>query len=131
MGLVRGNDFDIHGPSKRREQPGESGQIFRAAQAITDHGQLALQSAGNQETCREALADTMEESERVLPILKTLMAISQAETGPMQLGRTTSDLPELVRDVIDLYGIIAEVKKIDIDAKLPEHLKIQADPNRI
>ncbi len=93
--------------------------------------EVALESSGNQETCREALADTMEESERVLTILKTLMDISEAETGTMRLELTTIELPELIRDVIDLYGIIAEDKKIAIDAKVPDHLQIRADRNRI
>ena len=93
--------------------------------------EVALQSSDNQATCREALADTMEESERVLTMLQTLMDISEAETGTMRLELEPIDLPELIRDVIDLYGIVAEEKKITLEAKLPDQLQIQADRNRI
>jgi len=93
--------------------------------------EAALQSAADPETCREALADTMEESERVLTMLKTLMDISEAETGTMRLDLISIDLPELVRDVMDLYQIVAEEKGIRLDAKLPANLPIRADRNRI
>src|SRR5439155_10419643 len=91
----------------------------------------ALRSSGDRETCREALADTMEESERVLTMLQTLMDISEAETGTMRLELTAIDLPALIRDVMDLYSIVAEDKKISLTAKLPDPLQIQADRNRI
>jgi len=93
--------------------------------------EAALQSSADQATCREALADTMEESERVLTILQTLMDISEAETGTMRLDLAAVDLPELVRDVIDLYGIVAEDKKISLKTDLPDSLQILADRNRI
>ena len=46
---------------------------------------------------REALSDCLEESERVLSMLTTLMDISEAETGTMQLNVTVVALDELVR----------------------------------
>lgn len=93
--------------------------------------ETALQTADDQAACREALADTMEESERVLTMLKTLMDISEAETGTMRLDRVNLDLPGLIRDVMDLYQIVAEDKQIALNAKLPDRLQIQADRNRI
>ncbi|MHB8522142.1 MAG: sensor histidine kinase [Limisphaerales bacterium] len=93
--------------------------------------ELALQSADNPEALREALADSMEESERVLTMLKTLMDISEAETGTMKLDLAKVNLPELIRGVIDLYQIVADEKKIIIQANVPADLWFQADRNRI
>ena len=93
--------------------------------------EIALQTSDDQAACREALADTMEESERALTMLKTLMDISEAETGTMRLDLAAIDLPGLVRDVVDLYQIVAEEKKITLNARLPDRLQIQADRNRI
>src|SRR5438046_2700526 len=59
------------------------------------------------------------------------MDISEAETGPTRLELSGLDLPGLIRDVMDLYQIVAEDKKITISAKLPDRLQIQADRNRI
>ena len=92
--------------------------------------EAALQS-DSPEVLRESLADAMEESERVLTMLKTLMDISEAETGTMRLNLTTFSVPALVRSVIDLYQIIAEDKHIAITARLPEELSLHADRTRI
>src|SRR5207244_3520339 len=57
--------------------------------------------------------------------------ISEAETGTMRLDLTAIDLAELIRDVIDLYQIVAEDKEIAIHANLPDQLQVLADRNRI
>ena len=93
--------------------------------------EMALQSPENPEAMREALADSMEESERVLTMLKTLMDIAEAETGTMKLNITDIDLPALTRNVLDLYQIIAEDKEITLHAHLPDELRFQADRTRI
>ena len=92
--------------------------------------EAALQSE-NPEVLRESLADAMEESERVLTMLKTLMDISEAETGTMKLNPITFSVPELVRSVIDLYQIVAEDKHLTITVSLPEELTLHADRARI
>jgi signal transduction histidine kinase len=93
--------------------------------------ELALQSADNPEACREALADSMEESERVLTILKTLMDVSEAETGTMKLNLEEVNLTPLIHDVIDLYQIVAEEKKITLQVNAPRDLRLQADRVRL
>jgi signal transduction histidine kinase len=94
--------------------------------------EMALQTAGeNPEACREALADSMEESERVLTMLKTLMDVSEAETGTMKLNVEKFDLAPLVRDILDLYQIVAEEKRIALSAQAAEGLSIEADRIRI
>ena len=93
--------------------------------------EMALQTPDNLEACREALADSMEESERVLTMLKTLMDVSEAETGTMALNLEPVDLNKLIDDVIDLYQIVAEEKSISLNVSAPEHLQLQADPVRI
>jgi signal transduction histidine kinase len=91
----------------------------------------ALQSASHPDVLREALADAMEESERVLTMLKVLMDISEAETGTMRLDLTTFDVSALARGVIDLYGVVAEEKSITLTADMPEGLQLEADHARI
>jgi len=64
--------------------------------------ELALQSA-DADSWREALADSLEESERVLTMLKILMDISEAETGTMKLNLAPIQLADLIRDVAGLF----------------------------
>ena len=94
--------------------------------------EMALQSAAdNPEACREALADAMEESERVITMLNTLMDISEAETGTMKLNVQTFELAPLVRDVLDLYQIVADEKSVHLTAQVPDGLSLEADRVRI
>jgi signal transduction histidine kinase len=87
----------------------------------------ALQTADQPEALREALADALEESEQVLTMLKALMDIAEAEAGAMKLDLSTFNVPDLVRRVLDLYGVIAEEKSISLTADLPATLELQAD----
>jgi len=92
--------------------------------------ELALQSA-DADSWREALADSLEESERVLTMLKILMDISEAETGTMKLNLVPIQLPDLIRDVAGLYQVIAEEKKVTLLATPPKNLELQADRARL
>jgi signal transduction histidine kinase len=59
------------------------------------------------------------------------MDISEAETGTTRLEVTAINLPELVRDVRELYQILAEEKRITLSASVPENLVFNADRTRI
>jgi signal transduction histidine kinase len=82
--------------------------------------EVALQPSAGPENAREALADCVEESERVLNMLNTLMDITEAEAGMMRLQREPADLCQLAREVAELYEYVAEEKKIAVGLDLPE-----------
>lgn len=89
--------------------------------------ELAMQPDAEPEAAREALADCVEESERVLSMLNTLMDISAAEAGTMQLHTETVDLSQLVREVAELYEYVAEEKQVAVRLELPGACPLQAD----
>jgi signal transduction histidine kinase len=78
----------------------------------------ALQPGADPATAREALADCVEESERVLSMLNTLMDIAEAEAGTMKLQREPVDLCQLAREIVELYQYVAEEKKITVSTDL-------------
>ena len=80
---------------------------------------------------REALADCVEEAERVSAMLATLMDITEAETGMMKLHRESVNLCQLVREVVELYEYVAEEKMVTVRTTLPEQCVVVADRNRI
>ncbi len=92
--------------------------------------EFALQDARDQNACREALADCMEESERVLTMLNALMDIAEAETGVMRLEMSEVSVPELIDSIVDLYEVVAEDKEITVIRHLPQELLIRADRTR-
>jgi len=93
--------------------------------------ELALQSEPNAQTCRDALLDAMEESDRVLTMLNTLMDISEAETGLMKLDLQPVPLNEVVREVTELFEFVAQEKSITVTAALSPNLIVRADRNRL
>ncbi|MBC8177283.1 MAG: GHKL domain-containing protein [Desulfobacteraceae bacterium] len=92
--------------------------------------EFALQEPRDQNACREALADCMEESERVLTMLNALMDVAEAETGVMRLEMSEVSVPELINSVVDLYEVVAEEKGITVNKELPGELLINADRTR-
>ena len=93
--------------------------------------ELALQPGADPGTAREALADCVEESERVLSMLNTLMDISAAEAGTMKLQTGPVDLCQLVREVVELYEYVAEEKKVAVHTDLPAACEVPADRIRL
>ncbi len=80
---------------------------------------------------REALADSVEESERVLSMLTTLMDIAEAEAGTMPLKLESVDLCRLIREVAETYQYVAEEKKVGLSLELPESCLASVDANRM
>jgi heavy metal sensor kinase len=93
--------------------------------------EVALQDHADPKHVREALADCVEESERVLKILSTLMDITEAEAGMMKLQREKIDLCLLLREVIELYEYVAEEKKVGVRGDFLEPCEVSVDPNRL
>ena len=93
--------------------------------------ELALQDHADPAAASEALADCVEEAERVLSILNTLMDITEAEAGMMKLHRESLDLRTIVCEVIDVYQYVAEEKKISIHTDLSQACPAFVDRNRL
>ncbi len=93
--------------------------------------ELALQQGADIATAREALSDCVEESERVLSMIKTLMDIAEAEAGTMRLRRESVDLCRLIREIVEIYEYVAEEKKINVRMELPPSCEASVDANRM
>jgi signal transduction histidine kinase len=93
--------------------------------------ELALQPGAEPAATREALVDCIEESERVLQMLNTLMDITEAETGMMKLQREPADLCHLVREVVELYQYVAEERSVAVRVELPAPCEVSVDRNRM
>jgi signal transduction histidine kinase len=92
--------------------------------------EMALRES-HEEKSREALADSVEEVDRVLVILNTLLDVAEAESGLMRLHLEPTDLCQLIQDVLELYEYVAEEKKITLVRECPPALVVNADKNRM
>jgi signal transduction histidine kinase len=80
---------------------------------------------------REALSDCLEESDRVLSMLTTLMDISEAETGTMKLNLSQVSVAAVAGEVRDLYEDTAELAGIAFTVTVPPDLEVSADRDRL
>ena len=90
-----------------------------------------LRSDAGADACREALADCLEESDRVMAILNSLMDISEAETGTMKLAIEDVNLAELVHEVTGLYEHVADEAQVRMTTDVPPDLILRADRTRL
>jgi heavy metal sensor kinase len=90
----------------------------------------ALQSDDAQAQ-REALVTCIEESERIIAMLETLMDISEAETGTMRLEMSDVAVASIVSEVVELYENVAEDKQIEVSMNVESGLTVPADPRRL
>lgn len=80
---------------------------------------------------REALADCVEESDKVLVMLRTLMDITEAESGVMKLNLEQTSIPDLLTSAVDLYEMIAEEKRITVTKDFSPPCEAQVDAVRM
>jgi len=93
--------------------------------------ELALQQENLPEECQNALGECLEESMDIQRLLDTLMDISEAETGVLQLDLQIIPVDQIIKKVTDLYAFVAEEKGIRMTVTSQPQLSILADPTRL
>ena len=100
--------------------------------------ELALGGEPDPQRYREALVACVEDSDRVIVMLNTLMDISEAESGTMQLRRENVDLRDVATRAGDLYKDVADAKGVELivdsgsgDAAASSGVVVSADPTRM
>ena len=80
---------------------------------------------------REALADCVEESDRVLSMVRTLMDIAEVEAGMLKLDLKEISIASLLSSVVDLYDIVAEEKQIRMETDMAGDCRVRGDEARL
>jgi signal transduction histidine kinase len=93
--------------------------------------EMALAGLPDTDRYRDALADCVEETDRVLVMLNALMDISEAESGAMQLRREPVPLREVVERAVGLYHEVADAKGVTLAADSLHDVVVTADRTRL
>jgi signal transduction histidine kinase len=80
---------------------------------------------------KDALADVVEETDRVLAMMTALLDITEAETGAMRLDKKNEDLSSIVREAIELYDLVANERGVHIVSTLIPSVMVFVDRRRI
>ncbi|MDK9705640.1 MAG: HAMP domain-containing histidine kinase [Desulforhopalus sp.] len=96
--------------------------------SVAEYG---LQAEDDPQRLREALSDCLEESERVLAMLRIMMSVAEAESGMMRLELGECDLVDSLAQVVTLYEYVAEERKIAVELSTEKPLPARVDATRI
>jgi signal transduction histidine kinase len=90
-----------------------------------------LESPMLTETDREAVAGLLEQTRRLSAITESLLLLSRADTGRLQLDLTLVDVCEIVRACAEDAEILAEEGGISIQKNLPDSMVAGVDAGRL
>ncbi len=76
-------------------------------------------------------ASIIEESDRLLGMINTMLVISRMEAGLGELNKQEMNLSLITREACELFHPIAEDKKIDVNCDLPPSLAFTGDVGKI
>jgi signal transduction histidine kinase len=93
--------------------------------------EMCLEGRSRPDQYKDSLATCVEESDRILKLLNSLMDISEAETGTLRLKLETVNLTQLVREIADLYQYVAEENNILVSIECSADIHATADLNRM
>ncbi|MBP7494236.1 MAG: HAMP domain-containing protein [Spirochaetales bacterium] len=94
--------------------------------------ELALRSAENPSRWKEALEEGIEESDKLLRMMNTILDIAEAEAGSLRLRFQETNAGEILQDLTELYSLLAEEKDVQIHLDLSSSpLWIHTDPDRL
>ena len=79
----------------------------------------------------EAIADALEESQRIETIINTLMDVAFAESGVMKLQITDADVRPLLNNAMNLYDDVAQDKAVSLHNTLEDPLFAKIDAARM
>ncbi len=92
--------------------------------------EMALLSE-NELTRKEALEEGAAMANDIHSLLDTLLDISEAESGAMNLNYELLSVRDICREAIDLYEFAAQEKNISIKLRCPARISYRGDYNRI
>jgi signal transduction histidine kinase len=94
------------------------------------YAEQALKDPQNVKASTQALSVSLEQSEKIISMLNTIMDISEAESGTLNLKKEDLDLEDLVITLVEMYDFIGQEKNITLKLESCK-CRILADTVRI
>ena len=140
----RDNEFDELG-RKLNEMLNRIEQLMAGMRQVTDNVahdlrkplnrlrnrlEVTLLEARHEDEYRGVLEQSIQDADELLKTFNALLSIAQAEAGMKRNDWGKVDLRELVEDLADLYGAVAEDKGIQFEWHAPEDTALRLYGNR-
>ena len=80
----------------------------------------------------EVLGVVVEESDRMVGVINTMLEIAEAESGLINYSAGVTDLSAVIHDAVELFRAVAENKGLSLEASCPERrICIRGDESRL
>lgn len=94
---------------------------------IRGFAEISLADMDDMDTYRGMAANTIEESDRLLDMINTMLVISRAEAGEGEFVFEAVNLSALVLEACDLFLPVAEDKAIDFSVDVADPVMVEGD----
>lgn len=111
----------------RRFSTDVSHELRTPLTAIRGQLEVALFTARKPEQYHEAMINALEDVERLSAIVKSLLLLSQAESGQLVLQKTRLDLGGIIDEIVDQFQIPADEARIRLKAETAGGCITEAD----
>jgi heavy metal sensor kinase len=98
---------------------------------IRGQAEAILTGNSSLEGYREMAASTIEESDRLLAMINTMLDIAEAEAGVMALKMSSVNVSALLHDICELYEPMTSEKSLKVIVEVPEAMVIRGDVQRL
>ena len=89
--------------------------------------EVALMTARTEEDFREAIANALEDVDRISNIVRALLLLSQAETGQLALKRQPVNVTEVVEELVEQFRASAKEEGLRLNSELAPDVYIRGD----
>jgi heavy metal sensor kinase len=111
----------------RRFTADASHELRTPLTAIRSVGEVGLQGTGSVSHYRDIIGSMLEEANRLTHLVDTLLTISRADSGQLQLQRTKLSLLNLARESAGLLEVLAEEKQQQLIVRGDESALVSGD----
>jgi heavy metal sensor kinase len=98
---------------------------------IRGQAETTLTGNGSLDDYREMAASTVEECDRLLAMINTMLDIAEAEAGVMGLKMSRMDVNALLHDINEIYEPMTAEKNIQVLVDTPQAVVIHGDIQRL
>lgn len=120
----------IKGDEARSRLVSDAAHELRTPVAIL-RGHLETMLKGAMELKRENLVSLLDETKRMSRLIQELQQLSLAESGKLRLERTWVGWTSLIREVVDIFSVEAEEKRIELTLSANEECEAYCDASRM
>src|SRR5262245_26540833 len=112
----------------RRFTADASHELRTPLTAMRSVGEVALRNTLETAAYRDVIGSMLEEVDRLTRLVESLLILTRADSGKVQLASETLDLGALAGNVVDHLRVLADEKQQHLVLKAPVNVQATADP---